>query len=195
MLGKLRFKSAMFEGVLDNGEDSIFLGEGSRLTQMMDALGEIMEDKGAANQAENVSSDNTDRQPDSETPQEETQTAPTQTTLNFTTEQQTTADVVTETEQPREENNDIETTEADIPTEEQPAATPNAYTNPKDLITQGASFLSGLAATLKSPEATQQLVDTLVHTDKETGKTTLNIPVPDKQSVKNNLDLVGKLFG
>ena len=47
----------------------------------------------------------------------------------------------------------------------------------------------------KNQEKAQQLVDTLVHADKETGKTTLNIPVPDKQSVKNILDLVGKLFG
>ena len=34
-----------------------------------------------------------------------------------------------------------------------------------------------------------------VETDAETGKTTLKIPVPDKQTVRNLLDIVGKLFG
>ena len=34
MLGKLRFKTAMFEGVLDNGEDTIFLGNETKFTAM-----------------------------------------------------------------------------------------------------------------------------------------------------------------
>jgi hypothetical protein len=65
----------------------------------------------------------------------------------------------------------------------------------KDLIAQGITFLGGLAATLKSPEATEQLIETLVETDAETGKTSLRIPVPDKQTVRNILNVVGKLFG
>ena len=119
MLDKLRFKSAMFEGVLDNGQDTIFLGEGSKLSQMMDTLGEMVED----------------------------------------------------------------TSNTPIPS------------SPKDLIAQGTAFFGGLAATLKSPEATEQLVNSLVETDAETGQTLLKIPVPDKQTVRNLLDIVGKLFG
>ena len=72
---------------------------------------------------------------------------------------------------------------------------PESLNPPKELVAQGISFLSGLAATLKSPEATAQLVETLVETDAETGKTSLRIPVPDKQTVRNLLDIVGKLFG
>ena len=60
---------------------------------------------------------------------------------------------------------------------------------------KSTSFLSGLAETLKSPEATAQLVETLVETDAETGQTLLRIPVPDKQTVQNILNVVGKLFG
>jgi hypothetical protein len=63
------------------------------------------------------------------------------------------------------------------------------------LIAQGTAFLSGLAATLKSPEATEKLVESLIETDAETGQTSLKIPVPDKQTVRNLLDIVGKLFG
>ena len=45
-----------------------------------------------------------------------------------------------------------------------------------------------------SPEATRQLVEDLVEEDKETGQASLRIPIPDKESVTNLLNLVGKLF-
>lgn len=67
--------------------------------------------------------------------------------------------------------------------------------NPKELVAQGMSFFASLAETLKSPESTEQLLDSIVTTDEKTGKTSLNIPVPDKDSVRNVLGLLGKLFG
>ena len=60
---------------------------------------------------------------------------------------------------------------------------------------QGVSFLNGLAQTLQSAKKTEQLVNTLVHTDESTGETTLRIPVADKQTVRNILGMIGKLFG
>lgn len=54
---------------------------------------------------------------------------------------------------------------------------------------------SGLAKTLQSPEATKQLVDSIVKVDEQTGETSLHIPVPDKESVANVLGMLGKLFG
>ena len=72
--------------------------------------------------------------------------------------------------------------------------TPKVPRQPQELVTQGISFLSGLAQTLQSPEATQQLVDTLVETNEETGESHLRIPVPDKQTVQTLLNFVGKLF-
>lgn len=47
---------------------------------------------------------------------------------------------------------------------------------------------------MQSPEATQQLVDSIVKVDEQTGETSLHIPVPDKESVANILNMVGKLF-
>ena len=47
---------------------------------------------------------------------------------------------------------------------------------------------------MKSPEATRQLVDSLVEEDRENGRTTLRIPVPDKESVADLLSLLGKMF-
>ena len=176
MLDKLRFKSAMFEGVLDNGQDTIFLGEGSKLSQMMDTLGEMVEE--AEKPLEPVVTD------DTVSATTEMQEAPTR--------EPSAEEIVTETEAPREETQASSATqgqsEAKMPHSQIPSS-------PKELIAQGTAFLSGLAATLKSPEATEQLVNSLVETDAETGQTTLKIPVPDKQTVRNLLDIVGKLFG
>jgi hypothetical protein len=82
---------------------------------------------------------------------------------------------------------------ADLPStiDESKTSTPPA---PQDLIAQGANFFSGLIETLKSPEATEKLVDSLVETDSETGQTHIKIPVADKQTVKNVFELLGKFL-
>ena len=160
MLGKLRFKTAMFEGVLDNGEDTIFLGNESKFTAMMDTLGEVLDDD--------------------------------EKTGNVTG--QTSVDEIADEPEPVKEPEPVQEEEP-VKEEEPVQEEPESPGSPKGLVAQGISFLSGLAATLKSPEATAQLVETLVETDAETGKTSLRIPVPDKQTVRNLLDVVGKLFG
>lgn len=70
----------------------------------------------------------------------------------------------------------------------------HASPHPQQLVSQGVSFFSGLAETLKSAEATQQLVDSIVETDKETGETHLKIPVGSKDTVIQMLTLFGKLM-
>lgn len=175
MLDKLRFKSAMFEGVLDNGQNTIFLSNESKFSQMMDTLGEMMEEKEKSEEqqvAGNGSSETAaTKAPATETASEE---------------------YITETEAPREDTATEPSSQAQSDSKSHRHQMP---TTPKELIAQGTSFLSGLAATLKSPEATEQLVNSLIETDAETGQTSLKIPVPDKQTVRNLLDIVGKLFG
>lgn len=70
----------------------------------------------------------------------------------------------------------------------------HASPHPQQLVSQGVSFFSGLAETLKSAEATQQLVDSIVETDKETGEAHLKIPVGSKDTVMQMLTLFGKLM-
>lgn len=70
----------------------------------------------------------------------------------------------------------------------------HALPHPQQLVSQGVSFFSGLAETLKSAEATQQLVDSIVETDKETGEAHLKIPVGSKNTVMQMLTLFGKLM-
>ncbi|MDR2844052.1 MAG: DEAD/DEAH box helicase [Candidatus Symbiothrix sp.] len=66
--------------------------------------------------------------------------------------------------------------------------------NPSELLTQGFSFLNGLAKALSSKESTEKLVHALVEKDAETGKTHLKIPVESEETVLNMLNLFGNLM-
>ena len=203
MLGKLRFKTAMFEGVLDNGEDTIFLGNESKFTAMMDTLGEVFEEEKRV-----CADDKGDLQspvsahaaaPSAPVGASEVPASSSPARISFVDD-----NAADEPEPVKETDSESpfapevsETSEApDVPDAPvAPKTQSHAPRQPKELVAQGITFLSGLAETLKSPEATAQLVETLVETDAETGQTSLRIPVPDKQTVRNLLDIVGKLFG
>lgn len=170
MVGKLRFKSSMFEGALDDGDDSIFISD-DKFSNIMSTVGEMMKEteKAAGEPEETVVMDECEPQAETDKPSD--------------TNAGSTKDIASEPADimPESENG-----------QEKPA---KMAQNPKQLVAQGVSFLSGLAQTLKSQEATAQLIDQLVKTDEKTGETSINIPVPDKQTVKQLLDIVGKLFG
>lgn len=156
MLSTLNFKTSLFEGILDNGEDTIFL-EDSKFDKIMESIKETVEVVGAAN---------------ADTPfvAEESEEK-----IDEAAALQGDGDATNEAQQ--------EMPGSGLPEE-----------NPDVLVQQGVSFLSGLARTLASPEATRKLVDSLVEEDKETGRTTLRIQVPDKESVVGVLSMLGKLF-
>ncbi|MDR1004552.1 MAG: DEAD/DEAH box helicase [Prevotellaceae bacterium] len=166
MLSTLNFKSSLFEGILDNGEDTIFL-EDSKLEKIMESIRVLTEDKGTT-----VSPDTVSPADDKE---EETVNTPAE---------------MLETINPLLEE---EPAVPDAPVAE-PTYIATAEPDPSQLLQQGFSFLNGLARTLSSPEATRKLVDSLVEEDKATGQTTLRIPVPDKESVSGVLTLIGRLF-
>ena len=152
MLGKLRFKTSMFEGVLDDGEDSVFITD-DKFSKMMETVSDMVEENEETEKVKKVKE--TDTVNDSEGQAEKTKAEESFATIN-----------------PK----DLETNQ------------------PKDLVAQGVSFLSSLAETLKSPEATAQLVDSIVEKDEETGETSIKIPVESKETVSNLLNLIGKLF-
>ena len=162
MLDKLRFKTAMFEGVLDNGEDTIFLGNETKFTAMMDTLGDVIEEE----EKEQIVVEQQDEDSEADAP-EPLKDEPKLQAQNETQESQQTEPASKAASTPRE---------------------------PQELVAQGISFLTGLAQTLQSQEATEKLVDSIVETNQETGESHLRIPVPDKQTVQTLLNFVGKLF-
>lgn len=92
---------------------------------------------------------------------------------------------------------DTDTSESASPStveKDDSTSTSDAVPQAADIISSGAKFLSGLAKTLASPQATKALADELVKTD-EDGKTVLQIPVESKETVVTLLNAFSKLFG
>ena len=177
MIGKLRFKTSMFEGVLDGGEDSVFV-EDSKFSQMMNTLKETMD----------VYEDET------------TESSGLETVVMEEPEEERYKDSSKETGDASDLSPDLivpqdEDEEALKPTASSNSPHKPTVQSPKDLLSQGISFMTGLAETLKSPEATEELIKTIVVEDEKTGETCIHIPIANKQSVKSLLQLVGKLFG
>ncbi len=199
MIEKLRFKSAMFEGVLDNGEDTIFVGNETKFTAMMDTLGDIVEEekptKGedAGRTAAVAGNEQAGDESDKPEPIRETQEP-------------------ASVEEAVLEDGDGQFVQGELPFEPMPSEEspvknsshtgepkPSGQSSPADteaqeIIRHGMSFFAGLARTLQSPEATERLVESLVETDAGTGESHLRIPVPDKQTVSTLLGALGKLF-
>ncbi len=170
MLSTLNFKSSLFEGILDNGADSIFL-EDSKLDKIMDSIKDVVEtvDDKKQESASGISTDDMEENVVS-TPDDSLLLNGKEQLLPF-------EDFSSECDEERTKRQE---------TKEEP--------HPQELLQQGISFFNGLAKTLQSPEATKQLVDAIVKVDEQTGVTSLHIPVPDKDSVANVLSMLGKLF-
>ena len=205
MVAKLRFKTDLFEGVLDGGEDSIFV-EKNKFAKMMETVGEMMDE----NNTEEKSSDEAMSEATISTEDEEEKKITTKNgkviepeasddfddealegtnLLDCSSEMSPTAQASSDSS-PRSAH--------ELPTGLSSSSTATSTyqkaRKPQELVAQGVSFLSGLAETLKSPEATQRLVDSIVQKDENTGETTIKIPVESKETVANLLNLIGKLF-
>ena len=189
MLGKLRFKTSLFEGVLDDGEDSVFITD-DKFSKMMETVSGIVED--VEDSASTCDEDTTDSFVAS--------------TISVNEEEKSNASYCEENKEAKHEKEasvgDIsnDTTTADEPKTIVNTDNFNSHrfsrrpTHPKELVAQGVSFLSGLAEALKSPEATAQLVDSIVEKNELTGETSIKIPVEDKETVANLISFIGKLF-
>ena len=170
MLGKLRFKTSMFEGVLDDGEDSVFI-DSDKFTKIMETVSGIVEEVEEENPIA-ATEENAEKEEPS--------------TWEFSDGDNETAPTL-KAEQDKAEDTSSPASHTSSTASHRPA-------QPKELVAQGVSFLSGLAETLKSPEATAQLVDSIVEKDEQTGETSIKIPVESKETVSNLLNLFGKLF-
>lgn len=186
MLGKLRFKTSMFEGVLDDGEDSVFITD-DKFSKMMETVSGMVEENEETEKVKDADSNNVkDSEGQTETPKAEE---------DFTTinpkdlETNKTCD-----EHKSDKNKEEVSIQQHTSSSPNRESVSNRLNQPKDLVAQGVSFLSGLAETLKSPEATAQLVDSIIEKDEETGETSIKIPVESKETVSNLLNLIGKLF-
>lgn len=67
--------------------------------------------------------------------------------------------------------------------------------NAGELVKHGVAFIAGLAETLRSPEKTAKLIDSIVYKNPETGNSEIRIPVPGKNVVESVLSVLAKFMG
>lgn len=182
MIGKLRFKASMFEGVLDGGEDTIFAGS-SKFKDMMEQLSTAMNELERAPDTDESIIDKGDEEPKRQETKPGEPVGP-----------------VAE----NEEGDDLQTEGTAGATGQKVASTGldvqgkehgmHRAIASRELAAQGLSFFSGLAQTLQSPEATRDFVNEIVEEHPETGEAVLKIPVKDKETVTRLLGDLAKLW-
>jgi len=156
MLSTLNFKSNLAAGILDGGEDAVFL-DSNKFNRIMDIVGDVVEEK---------------LQPATDyvtMPEATDATAPAEPT-------------------PKSET---ATTSVTAPLQRQ---LPTNKDEMRDFVADGMSFLGTLAKVLREPDGAKAIADALVKEDPDTGKATLNIPVPDKSTVTNLLSALSTLL-
>jgi superfamily II DNA/RNA helicase len=186
MMGVLEFKTSLFDGILNNGEDAIFMGE-DKFREFMKTVETITK----PTESENLQTPEFTTDVESETAEfyafgnEPLQLDPSE----YDQEKSLPGDddIV---------DRGIEKTDSPKLTDEitQGSQTVTPAPEPDDLIAKGFGFFSGLAQTFASPEATHKLVSSLVAKDPDTGKTYLKIPVENEKVVADALSLIGQLF-
>jgi superfamily II DNA/RNA helicase len=166
MLSTLDFKANVAHGVLDSGADNVFLDD-KRFNLLMESLGCIITPEKPLKTAVI-----------SEEAEQMKSVQPVQTSIDFGLEDM-------------EEVDAAASVHVDVPKFERKVALEKSA---QDMLQQGVSFVSKLSDTLTSPDKTAALLDTIVRVDPETGKTKLEIPVPDKKTVEQMLRLFSRLF-
>jgi len=174
MLGVLSFKKGLSEGILDQGDNTIFM-EDSKFKILMNSVEEmIVTEPSSVTQSLNEEPDDT-------------------ITVSIHDHE---ADHVEESVQKQDgsltpsfigDDDEIQHDEASV------KATVEAGT-PADLIQTGLSFLGKLTQTLSNPEATRQLVSSIVQKDEKDGKTYLKIPVENEKLIEDALALFAGIF-
>jgi superfamily II DNA or RNA helicase len=168
MLGVLKFKTSLAQGILDQGESAIFLSDSKFNTFMKDV--EQMTVQEEETSVAVIVSDEEENLEIKEMAQQEVAEP-----FIFGDDDFQPSDGQT-----------FSTSE-----ESQPETRAN---DASQLLAQGFSFLSGLAKTLSTKDGVEQLAHSLVEKDEKTGKTHLKIPVESEETVSNVLNLLGNLF-
>jgi SNF2 family DNA or RNA helicase len=171
MLGVLKFKTSLAQGILDQGESAIFLSD-SKFNAFMNDVEQMTVQEEKTSPAAMVS--------DEEENMEVRELA-----------QQEVVEPLIPGDDDFEpsDNQTLSTSE-----ETQPETGKEAAADTSELLAKGFSFLNGLAKTLSTKDGVEQLTRSLVEKDEKTGKTHLKIPVESDETVSNVLNMLGNLF-
>ncbi|WP_352423852.1 DEAD/DEAH box helicase [Proteiniphilum sp.] len=202
MLDKLNFKSSMFEGILDGGADSIFLEE-SKFDKLMQTVQEFAAtgDETEEPLSYAIHPDEVEKPVAKAEQDDSNEAAAFSETMIPDLEQESDGISGGQPAIPSGVNGGhpvtasvINGNEAGTSNGAEPAVSSREIDSPAQLVSQSIHLLGAFARVLSSPEATTRLVDSLIETDQSTGKTSLKIPVPDRDTVMQGLSAIGKLL-
>ena len=171
----LKFKSSLAEGILDNGEDVVFMGE-SKFNKLMNSVEEMIPDS-TVQRTESVL---------------EEKPVPEEEKVMFEDPVEANSEDLKDRQEPLTLFDDPEDT--DSGTEGEAAREAAPVSDPAELVKNGISFFAGLAKTLADSQATKQLVPFIVDRDEKDGKTYLKVPVESEKAVENILGMLGSLM-
>lgn len=178
MLGVLSFKKGLAEGILDQGDNTVFM-EDSKFKVLMNTVESMIEQSPAPEAIPQSADDREEKQPEP---------------------------VKSEAEEVKETDQTKETIELpslvgddDVPQVVKETITsevkkPEAG-SPVELVQMGMSFFGRLSETLANPEATEKLISSIVQKDETDGKTYLKIPIENQKVVENAFALFAGLLG
>jgi hypothetical protein len=194
ILNLLNFKKSVFEGVLDHGDDTVFVNE-NKFNKIMEVIQDLTEP------TYNIETVITEDISENETYGTATEN------LDLTVvedipvvEDMPLVEAVTTVEDTQVANNNEingnSTTEKinsenDIQTE---SKIPQQDNNIQELISTGISFIQKLSQSFSDKESTKNLVSSFVQKDEITGKLNLNIPINDENIVEKAVDLLDSIF-
>jgi SNF2 family DNA or RNA helicase len=183
ILHLLSFKQSVFDGVIDNGDDQVFLSD-DKFKKIMDVVENITEPP--SEPIEFVTEEGTEKEiyGESESVQSD----------KF----EDFSDTIIIEESPTDIIETVpEVIEATQQQESQQISAPTTSPNIQDLFVTGIDFLQKLSNTFSNQNSTKELVSSLIQKDEKTGQMSLNIPINDEKIVEkavNILDTFLNLF-
>jgi len=175
MLGVLSFKKGLAEGILDQGDNTIFL-EDSKFKVLMNTVESLVENSIISEVAPLNATDLEEKQQQEIIDIDVKDESKTQTTNEPTFDGDD--DILQSIEETQQKN------EYQL----EPSS-------PAELVNMGMSFFGRLSETLANPEATQKLISTIVQKDETDGKTYLKIPIENQKIVESAFALFAGLLG
>ncbi len=167
MLDVLQFKGAIAKGVLDGGEDTIFVGE-DEFRQFMDSVETLVPEDNQMTEPEEVAENAEEN-------------------IKYEIADETTAST------PHESAAFPGDDDVNQP-EPEPAINTSSSKPAHELIQTGIHFLAQLGKTLKDPQATRDMINSITQKD-ETGRVFLKIEVENEEVINDAVQALGTLFG
>lgn len=192
MLSTLDFKSNLAAGILDGGDDAVFL-ENKKFDKIVEVLEDVISD-------EDTATSTTDADAPIDTIAETPQAADVSQTTNTPQAADTPVDTPVSAPHPEavhRHGGQLHTASESQQSDSAPNGKPRTPQTPdeiRSMVAGGMGLLGSLAKILKEPESAKALADVLVTENPDTGKATLNIPVPDKTTVVNILNVISVML-